>query len=116
MAFFIQLLNKTALQEIGARETVIIGNPPLDSPTEEEVANDVIRVDVRHSQSNALKKLHDIIDTPIADLIEGNEITFLPERPFCLVPFAALQDSDSSYLSDSFRICVLASDYVSTNS
>ena len=109
MEFFIQLLNKTALQEIGARETVIIGNPPLDSPTEEEVANDVIRVDVRHSQSSALKKLHDIIDTPIADLIEGNEITFLPESPFCLVPFAALQDSDSSYLSDSFRICVLPS-------
>ena len=109
MAFFIQLLNKTALQEIGARETVIIGNPPLDSPTEGEMANDVIRVDVRHSQSNALKKLHDIIDTPIADLIEGNEIKFLLERPFCLVPFAALQDSDSSYLSDSFRICVLPS-------
>ena len=110
MAFFIQLLNKTALQEIGARETVIIGNPPLDSPTEEEVANDVIRVDVRHSQSSALKKLHDIIVTPIADLIEGNdEITFVPEGPFCLVPYAALQDSNSSYLSDSFRIRVLPS-------
>ena len=50
LAFFIQLLNKTALQEIGARETVTIRNPPLDSPTEEEMANDVIRVDVRHSQ------------------------------------------------------------------
>ena len=110
MAFFIQLLNKTALQEIGARETVIIGNPPLDSPTEEEMANDVIRVDVRHSQSSALKKLHDIIVTPIADLIEGNdEITFVPEGPFCLVPYAALQDSNSSYLSDSFRIRVLPS-------
>ena len=110
MAFFIQLLNKTALQEIGARETVIIRNPPLDSPTEEEVANDVIRVDVRHSQSSALKKLHDIIVTPIADLIEGNdEITFVPEGPFCLVPYTALQDSNSSYLSDSFRIRVLPS-------
>ena len=47
---FIQLLNKTALQEIGARDNVTIENPPLDSPTEEEVANDVVRVDVRHSQ------------------------------------------------------------------
>ena len=103
LEFFIQLLNKTALQEIGARDTVTIENPPLDSPTEEEVANDVIRVDVRHSQSSALKKLHDIIVTPITDLIR----TFLPERPFCLVSFAALQDSDSSYLSDSFRIRVL---------
>ena len=107
LEFFIQLLNKTALQEIGARDTVTIENPPLDSPTEEEVADDVIRVDVRHSQSSALKKLHDIIMTPITDLIEGNELTFLPERPFCLVSFAALQDSDSSYLSDSFRIRVL---------
>ena len=109
LEFFIQLLNKTALQEIGARDTVRIENPPLDSPTEEEVADDVIRVDVRHSQSSALKKLHDIIVTPIADPIEGNELTFLPEGPFCLIPFSALQDSDSSYVSDSFRICMLPS-------
>ena len=74
------------------------------------MANDVIRVDVRHSQSSALKKLHDIIVTPIADLIKGkDEITFVPEGPFCLVPYAALQDSNSSYLSDSFRIRVLPS-------
>ena len=106
---FTKLLNKTALKEIGARDTVPIENPPLDSPTEEKVANQVIPVDVRHSQSSALKKLHDIIVTPIADPIEGNELTFLPERPCCLVSFAALQDSDSSYLSDSFRICMLPS-------
>ena len=92
------------------RDTVTIENSQLDSPSEDEVANDVIRVDVRHSQSSALKKLHDIIIAPIADLIEGNdEITFVPEGPFCLVPYAALQDSNSSYLSDSFRIRVLPS-------
>ena len=108
LEFFIQFLNKTALQEIGARDTVTIENPPLDSPTEEEVADDVIRVDLRHSQSSALKKLHDIIISPIDDLIEYNELTFLPERPFCLASFAALQDSDSSYESDSFRIRVLS--------
>nr|XP_058959654.1 tetratricopeptide repeat protein 28-like [Pocillopora verrucosa] len=106
---FIQLLNKTALKEIGVRDAVTIENLPRDSPKEEEVFNDVIRVDVRHSQSSALKKLHDIIVTPIADLIEGNELTFVPEGPFCLVPYAALQDSNTSYLSDSFRIRVLPS-------
>nr|XP_058947836.1 tetratricopeptide repeat protein 28-like [Pocillopora verrucosa] len=110
LQFFIQQLNKTALEEIGAKGTFTIENPPLDSLIEEEVANDVIRVDVRHSQSSALKKLHDIIVTPIADLIEGNdEITFVPEGPFSLVPYAALQDSNSSYLSGSFRIRVLPS-------
>ncbi|XP_066022638.1 tetratricopeptide repeat protein 28-like [Pocillopora verrucosa] len=107
---FIKLLNKSALKEIGARDTVAIENPPLDSPPKEEVVNDVMRVDLRRSQSSALKKLHDVIVTPIADLIEGNdEITFVPEGPFCLVPYAALQDSNSSYLSDSFRIRVLPS-------
>ena len=106
---FIQLLNETTLKEIRERDTVKIENLPPDSPTEEEKANDVIRVDVRHSQSSALKKLHDIIVAPIADLIEGNEITFVPEGPFCLVPYAALLDSKSSYLSDSFRIRVLPS-------
>ena len=107
---FIRQLNTTALKEIHERETVKIENLPPDSPAEEKVANDVIRVDVRHSQSSALKKLHDIIVAPIADLIEGNdEITFVPEGPFCLVPYAALQDSNSSYLSDSFRIRVLPS-------
>ena len=43
-AFFIQLLNKTTFQEIGARKTVTIENPLLDSPTEEEVANDAIEL------------------------------------------------------------------------
>ena len=41
---FIQLLNKTALKEIGVRDTVTIENLPRDSPTEEEVFNDAIRV------------------------------------------------------------------------
>ena len=109
LEFFIEQLNKTAYKEIGVRDTVTIENPPLQLATEEEVVNDVIRVDVRYSQSCALKKLHDIIVSPIADLIEGNELTFVPEWPFCLVPYAALQDSNSSYLSDSFRIRVLPS-------
>ena len=109
LEFFIQLPNKTALKEIDARDTVTSENPPLDLPKEEEVANDVILVDVRYSQSSPFKKLHEIIVTPIADLIEDNGLTFIPEGPFCLAPYATLQDSNSSYLSDSYRICVLPS-------
>ena len=109
LEFFIQLQNKTALKEISRRDAVSCENPSPGSPKEEEVANDVIRVDVRCSQSRALQKLHDIIVTPIADLIKGNEITFVPEGPLCLVPYAALEDSKSSYLSDSFSIRVLPS-------
>ena len=73
------------------------------------MANDVIQVDVRYSQSIPLKKLHKIIVIPTADLIEDNGLTFVPEGPFCLVPYATLQGSNSSYLSDSYRIFVLSS-------
>ena len=109
LQFFIQLQNKTALKEIGRRNAVPCENPSPGSSKEEEVAKDVIRVDVRCSQSRALQKLHDIIVSPFADLIKGSEITFVPEGPFCLVPYAALEDSRSSYLSDSFSIRVLPS-------
>ena len=110
LEFFIEQLNKTALKQIGARDAVTCENPPhYSSPKPEEVSNDTVQVDVRFSQSSALQKLYDIIVTPIADLIKGNELTFVPEGPFCLVPYAALEDSNSTYLSDSFRIRVLPS-------
>ena len=109
LEFFIEQLNKTALKEIGARDAVTCENPPHYSPKPEEVSHDMVQVDVRFSQSSALQKLYDIIFTPIADLIKGNELTVVPEGPFCLVPYAALEDSNSTYLSDSFRIRVLPS-------
>ena len=109
LEFFIKQLNKTALKEVGARDAVACENPPHYSPKPEKVANDMTQVDVRNSQLSALQKLYDIIVTPIADLIKGNELTFVPEGPFCLVPYAALEDSNSTYLSDSFRIRVLPS-------
>ena len=108
LEFFIKQQCKTFLKEIG-RVAVSCENPSPGSPEEKEVANDVIRVDVRGSQSRALEKLHNIIVTPIADLIESNELTIVPEGSFCLVPYAALEDSRSSYLSDSFSIRVLPS-------
>ena len=109
LEFFIKQLSRTALKEIDARDAVKCENPSHDSPGAEEAANDMIQIDVRNSQSSALQKLYDIIVTPIADLIEGNELTVVPEGPFCLVPYAALEDSKSTYLSDLFRIRVLPS-------
>ncbi|XP_066023783.1 tetratricopeptide repeat protein 28-like [Pocillopora verrucosa] len=106
---FIQLLNKTALIENFRGDAVTRGNPSADSPKEDQVAKDMIPDDVRYSQSSALQKLRDIIVSPIADLIEGNELTVVPEGPFCLVPYAALEDSRSSCLNDSFTIRVLPS-------
>ncbi|XP_066026422.1 tetratricopeptide repeat protein 28-like [Pocillopora verrucosa] len=110
LEFFIEQLNKIALKEIHARDAIKCENLSHGSPKAEEAANDIIQIDVRYSQSSsALQKLYDIIVTPIADLIEGNELTVVPEGPFFLVPYAALEDSKSTYLSDLFRIRVLPS-------
>ncbi|XP_022795073.1 tetratricopeptide repeat protein 28-like [Stylophora pistillata] len=109
LEIFIEHLNKTALEDIGAKRNVRRENPALDSPKREEMAGDVVPINVWYSKSRALQKLYEIIVTPIADLIEGRELTFVPEGPFCLVPFAALEDSKSTYLGDSFTIRVLPS-------
>ena len=95
---FIAMLNSNARKSIGVRAGIKCENLSLDvSHCDENV------------MTNALKTLYDIIVTPIADLIDGNELIFVPEGPFCLIPYAALENSKSKYLFESFRIRVLPS-------
>ena len=56
------------------------------------------------SPKAALKMLYDVIIEPIGDLINGDEIIFVPESSLWSVPFAALMDPESNYLCDSFRV------------
>ena len=56
-----------------------------------------------------LRTWYDIIISPIKDLINGNELIFVPEGPLCLAPYAAFMDSDSKYLGESFRIRLIPS-------
>ena len=60
-------------------------------------------------QGSALRNLYDFIIAPIADLVNGEELIFAPEGPLCLVPYAALMNSESKYLCESFRIRVIPS-------
>ena len=62
-----------------------------------------------HSGTNPLRTLYDVIISPIKDLINGNELIFVPEGPLCLAPYAAFMVSNSKYLSESFRIRVIPS-------
>ena len=55
------------------------------------------------SPKAALRTLYDVIIKPIGDLINGNELIFVPESSLWSIPFAALMDSESNYLCDSFR-------------
>ena len=56
-----------------------------------------------------LFQLYNMLIAPVSDLLEGSEIIVVPDRCFFQVPFAALQDGENRYLSDSFRIRIVPS-------
>ena len=42
---------------------------------------------------HSLQPLYDVLVSPIADLIQGDDLVFVPDGHFCLAPFSALSDS-----------------------
>ena len=42
---------------------------------------------------HSLQPLYDVLVSPIADLLEGDDLVFVPDGHFCLAPFPALSDS-----------------------
>ena len=53
------------------------------------------------SSRKSLKKLHQVLIQPIADLLPKNpsaKVIFIPQNELFLVPFAALQDNNGKYL------------------
>ena len=110
---FLQSVLETAIQEIGARN-VKCEDRSLSKKTDAKVpvenspqVNRSTHFLPRHQ--TALNQLYDILIGPIQDLFVGNELTFVPEGPLCLVPFPALQDSNGKYLCESFTIRMLSS-------
>ncbi|MEA5574026.1 CHAT domain-containing tetratricopeptide repeat protein [Calothrix sp. UHCC 0171] len=56
---------------------------------------------------NRLKRLHELLIAPIADLLPKNpnaRVTFIPQASLFLVPFPALQDKDGKYLIEKHTI------------
>ena len=56
-----------------------------------------------------LSVLYDAIVAPVISHLRGNELVIVPDGEFFLVPFGALQDTESHYLCESFSIRVIPS-------
>ena len=56
-----------------------------------------------------LSECYNMIIAPVAEFLEEAEIVIVPDRCFFKVPFAALQDKNGKYLSESFRIRLVPS-------
>ncbi len=59
--------------------------------------------------NKCLSVLYNVIVAPVIQHLRGNELVIVPDGPLFLVPFAALQDAESRYLCESFRIRVVPS-------
>ena len=60
-------------------------------------------------QGGALKVLYDIFIAPISDSIKGDELVIVPYGSSFLIPYAALVDQNSRYLSETLRIRLIPS-------
>ena len=112
VATFVQRLIRNARKEVGTRAVPKCENRSLDEYSDANLANEGSDETGLHSaqvQGNALSVMYDLIITPITDLVGENELIFVPEGPLCLVPYAALLDSKSRYLCESFRIRMVPS-------
>lgn len=109
---FLQSLAQETRKEIDVRADVkcedrsleLRDETPTNDTSDEQAGSPSL-----HLNQTSLKKFYDLIISPIADLIRGNELTLVPEGPLCLVPYAAFMDTNSKYLCESFRIRMIPS-------
>ena len=77
-------------QKIGVKFVVRGKDRSRDEPEDEE--------------SVALKTLYDVVIAPFSHLIKSDEIIIVPDRSSFLIPYVALADQNSRYLSETMRI------------
>ena len=56
------------------------------------------------AEADALRELYDVVIAPISHLIKDEELILVPDGSSFLIPYAALLDQNSRYLSETLRI------------
>ena len=80
-------------ENIGVK--IVVRCKPLTSQQEDEGA--------------ALKRLYDLVIAPFSHLIKGDELIIVPDRSSFWIPYAALVNQHSRYLSETLRIRLVPS-------
>ena len=112
VAAFLECVRKDVFKENRIDDRVNCENRSLEelrnerSPSKEFVEE---RGKSSACNNKSLRFFHDIVISPIADLLKGDELTIVPEGPLCLAPYAAFLDEKLNYLSESIRIRILPS-------
>ena len=97
-------------EQIGVLELARCEDRSLDDPDDEKVEDLSDRganeKELTWSQDgvDALRELYDVVIGPISHLIKDEELIIVPDGSSFLIPYAALLDQNSRYLSETLRI------------
>ena len=106
----LESLTHKTYKQIGVFKKVMCENRSLDGPADEESEEVPYRNRDEKSKASAegegdaLKALSDVVLGPISHLLQSDEVIIVPEGPLFLVPYAALLDQHSRYLSETLTI------------
>ena len=97
-------------KQIGVLELARCEDRSLDDPDDETVKDFSDRganekeFTLSQDGVDALRELYDVVIAPISHLIKDEELIIVPDGSSFLIPYAALLDQNSEYLSQKLRI------------
>lgn len=106
----LQSLTEDVYKEIGVFQSVMCENRSLDDPTDEATEDlpdgksDESGLKSTASKDNALSALSEVVMRPILHLTDGDEVVIVPDGSLFLIPYSALLDKHSRYLSETLRL------------
>ena len=112
LSYILKDLTDKAYEQIGATERARCEDRSLHDPEDEtnEDLSDRYRgagekkLTSLQPGNDALRELYDVVIAPISHLIEDEELIIVPDGSSFLIPYAALVDQNSRYLSETLRI------------
>ena len=63
----------------------------------------------KENAQDALQALYNEVIGPISDIIKDGQVAIVPDGPLYFVPFAALKDENSRYISETFSVRLVPS-------
>ncbi|CAH3020182.1 unnamed protein product [Porites evermanni] len=103
-------MTNKAYEQIRATKPARCEDRSLDDPDNESIEDssnrDANEKEFTSSQAggDALKELYNVVIAPISHLIKDEELIIVPDGSSFLIPYAALLDQNSRYLSETLRI------------
>ena len=108
--YSLESLKDKAHEEIFATKPASCEDCSVDDQDDETIqelsdrGTDEKQLTSSEDKCNTLKALYDVVIAPISHLIENDELIIVPDGSSFLIPYAALVDQRSRYLSETLRI------------